>query len=421
MVEAPEIVITGLGVVSPLGTGLDAFHQALVRGASGVRTIAQYDPTPRRVRIGAELPDFDPKLYVQPRKSLKVMSREIQIGFAAANLAVEHAGLTAHGVNPDRLGVIFGSQMLYGEVEELADLMRSCLVDGEFDFQQFGQQFSSQLFPLWMLKYLPNMTASHIGIAHDARGPNNSIVLGEASGLLAVMEAITVIQRGWAEVMLTGGGGSRLALTPLIYRGDINLSHRNDDPATASRPFDMHRDGMVNGEGAGALVIETRAHAEARGAHIFGRFLGFGCTHPGNSNSVAARRQAVAASIARALDAAGLEPRAIGHVNAHGLSTLDNDQAEAQAVRLVLGDVPVTALKSYFGNLGPGGGIVELVASLLSLRDGLIYPHRNLTCPDPACPIQIVRGRPRSTQNKIVMKLSQSGTGQAAAIIVEAA
>ncbi len=266
MDPAREVVITGLGVVSPIGIGTDPFWTSLCEGRSGVQPIRSFDASPMPVAFGAELKGFDPKLYVKPRKALKVMCRELQTAYAAASLAVEQAGLTAGTITPDRTGVVFGGEMLYGDVHEFTELFASSLEDGEFSIARYGVEFPNRLYPLWMLKNLPNMAACHVAIAIDARGPNNSIVSGDASGLLAMVEAIQVMQRGAADVMVVGASGTRVGLTGWVYRGDLNLSHRGDDPAAASRPFDLDRDGMVNGEGAAALVLETRAHALARGA-----------------------------------------------------------------------------------------------------------------------------------------------------------
>jgi 3-oxoacyl-[acyl-carrier-protein] synthase II len=418
MAESREVVVTGIGVISPIGLCREDFLTALRAGESGVRVIARF-PHNLPVRIGAEVNDFDPKQYVKPRKSLKVMSREIQMGVSAANLAMDSAGLSKGAVDPDRMGVVLGADMLYSEPVEVVDLFRSCLHDGKFDFDQFGDQVMSQLFPLWMLKYLPNMIASHVGIAHDARGPNNTIVSGEVSSLLAVMEAAKIVQRGDADVMLTGGAGSRLSLGPLLYRGGIDCSHRNDDPAGASRPFDRDRDGMVNGEGAAVLVLESHAHAVRRGAGILARVVSFGCAHRGAVNGREGQQAAVEASIRRALVGVPGGARAIGHVNAHGLGTRDGDRAESQAIRAVLGDMPVTAPKSFFGNLGAGGGAVELAASLWLLPAGQIPFTRNFLHPAPDCPVRVVHDQFLASPVRSCLALNQSSMGQAAAVVFQ--
>ena len=268
-----DIVITGLGVVSPIGIGCDAVWGALAAGESGIRLVYLFDASSLKVRFGGQIPDFEPKQYVRPRKSLKVMSREIQLGFAAADLALTDAGIAEATLDPDRFGVAFGNDMIYADLEDLEQTYRRSARDGRFDLHLWSEAIQEELHPLWLLKHLPNMTASHVAIAHDARGPNNSIVLGDVSGLLAIAEAASVIRRGWADVMLAGGTGCRLHPTALVARGDGLLSHRADDFQAASRPFDRYRDGLVNGEGAGVIVLEAREHADRRGAVIQGELL----------------------------------------------------------------------------------------------------------------------------------------------------
>lgn len=199
MSEASQVVITGLGVVSPIGIGVEPFWSALRAGTSGVKPHSVLQQTSLPVRFGGEITDFDGKQYVTPRKSLKVMSREIQLGFAAAALVMEGAGIDSGSVDPDRFGVLYGSEMPYGPPDELADVYKGCMVDGQMDPSLWPEQAARKNFPLWMLKYLPNMTACHIGIAHDARGPSNSITHGDVSSLQAMTEAMHIIRRGHAD------------------------------------------------------------------------------------------------------------------------------------------------------------------------------------------------------------------------------
>lgn len=413
-----DIVITGLGVVSPIGIGCDAFWGALAAGASGIRLVDLFDSSSLKVRFGGQIPDFEPKQYVRPRKSLKVMSREIQLGFAAADLALTDAGIAEATLDPDRFGVAFGNDMIYADLEDLEQTYRRSARDGQFDFHLWSEAIQEELHPLWLLKHLPNMTASHVAIAHDARGPNNSIVLGDVSGLLAIAEAASVIRRGWADVMLAGGTGCRLHPTALVARGDGLLSHRADDFQAASRPFDRDRDGLVNGEGAGVFVLEAREHADRRGAVIQGELLA-----TASRCETRARRDGLSGSSLRqairaACDAAGLAPADVGHVNAHGASTVDMDRAEAQAIAAVLGNVPVTAPKSFFGHLGAGGGVVELAASVVGLARGLVPPTLNYNTPDPECPVNVIHDRPLAGRPATAVKVNLCSTGQAVAVVI---
>ncbi len=419
MADCCEVVITGVGVVSPIGIGREAFWDSLLAGRSGIRPLSFGQGTELPVQFGGEVPDFEGKKYVKPRKSIKLMSREIQIGYAATMMAMEDAQLNRGDVDPDRLGGVLGAEMFNCELDELAAAYRKCVVDGEIRAELWGEGAMSDLYPLWMLKYLPNMVACHAAIALDARGPNNTITLDEVSGLLSLIEAVCTIQRGMADVMFAGGTGTRVDLTRMLYRGDRQWSHRSDDPAAACRPFDARRDGGVVGEGAAAFVLERRDFAEARGAKILARVRGFGRTFQTITAMGEPIPHAITRSIDGALQSSGLDARELGHVNAHGASMIEQDRAEAQAIRQCLGDVPVTAPKSYFGCLGAASSAVEMAVSVLATEQGVVPPTLNYEHPDPDCPIQVIRDQPLSPANPASIILSQAEMGQAAAVVID--
>jgi 3-oxoacyl-[acyl-carrier-protein] synthase II len=413
-----EIVITGLGVVSPIGIGVDPFWAALREGRSGIRTVDLPDQPDVAPPIGGAVADFDPKQYVRPRKSLKVMSRDIQLGFAAADLACIDAGLRRQPIDPERLGVVFGAGMISCELDELAGTFRGCLVDGVFDFRRWGTAAMAELFPLWMLKYLPNMPACHIGIGQDARGPNNSITLGDVSSLSALAEAVRIVERGQADVIIAGGVDARIHPAQWVRSRVLGMS-RCSDPRAAPRPFDLERDGRVNGEGAAAFTVETRAAAEARGAAPLARILGYGAVFaPPRSGQP--QPAAIGRAIAAALGDAGLLPGDIGCVVAHACGAVEADRVEAEAIRAALGDVPVTAPKSFFGHLGAAAGALETAVGILSIRHGLVPPTLHYEQPDPQCPVNVVHGQPASLSRGAVMILSHSPQGQAVAVVLAA-
>jgi len=416
-----EVVITGFGVVCPIGIGREAFWTALLEGRSGVRRLGVFERGGRAAPIGAEVTGFDPKQYVRPRKSLKVMSRDIVLGFAAADLACVDAQLAQKRVDPERIGIVLGADLIACELDELVAPYRACMAEGRFQFDRWGPQALAEFYPLWMLKYLPNMPACHIGIAQDIRGPTNSIVLGEVSSLAAVAEGTRAIERGQVDAMIAGGVGMRIHPTIWTHDQISQYSQRADNPAAACRPFDAGRDGIVNGEGAAALFMESRASAEARGATILARVLGFAAAFEPRRNGTPLRGTAIRTAIRRALDAAGLRPGEVGHVNAHGASTTLDDPVEAQAIRETLGDVPVTAPKSCFGDLGAGGGAVELGASLLALVHGQVPPTLNYEHPDPLCPVNVVRGQPLTGTAPTAVALNHTTQGQAVAVVLGAA
>lgn len=414
-----EVVVTGMGIVSPIGVGGQAVWASIESGASGVRPVECLVEAGHPIPIAGEVVDFDAKEFVKPRKALKVMSRETQLGFAAAEMAWAQAGLEGAAVDPERLGVTCGSNMFCPELDELeAGCRASDGGGGRFEFSKWGNVGLREVPPLWLLKYLPNMAPAHVSIVHDARGPSNSIVAGETSGLLALIEAADVVARGHADVMLAGGASSTIAMMDVMWHGGARLSRRVDEPARASRPFDAGRDGWVGAEGAAMFVLETRSHAEARGVRPLARILGYGrrseCTSNGHTATGRSIRQAIAATLAMA-DAA---PGDVGHVGAHGMSTVLDDRIEAEAIQATLGDVPVTAPKSYFGNIGAAGGALELAVSLLGLERGVVPQSLNYDTPDPKCPVNVVT-EPSAVRRPTALTISHRTTGQAVVLLVE--
>ncbi len=415
-----DIALTGWGVVSPLGVGRPAFAAALAEGRSGVRLLQAFDGRGLTSRLAAEAPDFEPKAYVRPRKSLKVMSRDIQMAFAAADMAWSHAGLAPGLVDPERCGVTLGADMIMFELEEAAPAFRASMQEGRARRELWAPRAMPELYPLWMLKYLPNMAACHVSIALDLRGPNNTISVGEVSSLLAFGEAARAIGRGGADVMLAGGTSCRIHPTVFAFRQRYELSRREDDPAGAVRPFDADRDGLVHGEGAAVFVLESRRHLEARRGKPLAWLVG----HASHCEPQGAERKprgiALRHAIQSGLRSARLQPGQLGFVSADGRSTRHDDAVEAQAIRELLGGVAVTAPKSYFGVLGAAGGAVELAAALVAFETRQLVPTLNYRRPDPACPVNVVReaGQPLDAPTALV--LNQAPTGQAAALLLRA-
>lgn len=426
-----QVVITGIGVVSPIGIGVADFWKALKSGTSGIRATTMLPCAPPNHRIAGEVRDFNPSQFTKTReqkKALRVMCREIQLGFAAASLALDDAGIKDGDVEPDRLGVEFGANLMLSPPEDLAEAEMACTdaTTHEFLYDRWGDVGLGQMFPLWLLKFLPNMPACHIGIAADARGPNNSITIDEASGNLVIGEALRVIARGHADVMITGSTGTRVHTVKSIHAMMWDkLAMFEDDPATACRPFDRNRTGQVIGEGSGVLMLEDDSHARRRGAKIYGRILGASSACVGTIAGRGDTRRALAQAMHGALKDAGLTPQDIGHINAHGLATIESDRLEASAIHDVFGEyaskVPVTALKSYFGNSAAGCGLLELAGSLVALAQGLIPHTLNYRSPDPECGLNLVAGEPLPTTNRTFLKINVTRMGQASAVVVAGA
>ncbi len=412
-----DVVITGIGVVSPIGIGREAFWESLVKGRSGICVRERFADTDWPIRIAAPVKDFVGKQFIKPRKAIKIMCAPIQYGCAAAAMAVEEAGISQSVVAAERMGTVIGTETFYADPNEVADVFRKCTVNEDYQHDKWGEFAMREIQPLWMLKYLPNMVASHISIANDARGPSNSICQGEVSGMLALIEAADLIQRGAANVVVAGGTGSMMNLTAMLYRGTDDLSRRINEPQQACRPFDVMRDGIVVGAGAGAFVLELAEHAEARGAKVLARISGWARSFMNTASERFA--DAVAANYRAALDSAQVESGDIGLVNSNASGAVAMDQVEADAIRSVFADAPVVAHKSSFGNLGPGTSAVEFIASVLAIENGIIPASLNCDNVDPKCGINIVTENQNLNSEQFVLKSSFSNTGQIASVVIK--
>lgn len=415
-----RVVVTGVGVVSPIGIGRDSFVESLRQGRSGI-TKWELDapgeqPGPFLV---ARVNDFDGKNYIQPRKAIKLMSRELQTAYAASMLAFQESGIDRATLNVDRIGTVFGSEMIYGDLEEYSDAIKRSVVDGSFTSGNWGSEGMRLMNPLWMLKYLPNMAACHVGIALDARGPNNTITSEENSGLMALIEAANVIRRGAADIMVVGATGNRVNTTRLIYRRQEKISKHVDNPSTALRPFAADRDGTVEGEGAAALVIESLEHAQQRNANIIAEFVGWGSSCVGPAQPYGGNRVATMNSLRVALDMAKIDANQLDHINANGNGTQEEDLEEAQAIAALAPATPVTAFKSYFGSLGAATGLAELAGSLWGIQDNAVYPTLSTQQVDSACPVKLIQGAIKPWTQDYFAKLSQTCYGQSACVVLK--
>ena len=410
-----EVVITGVGVVSPIGNGSKQFWQSLLDERTGVSIREPFADSDLPFRIAAPVKDFDAKQYVKPRKALKIMCEPIQFGCAAAAMAMEDAGLEKGACDPDRVGIVFGTETFFADPNEVADVFQKCTVNSDYQHDRWGEFAMREIQPLWMLRYLPNMAASHISIALDARGPSNSICQGEASGLLALIEAADLIQRGACDVVVTGGTGSQMTLTSMLYRGTDLLSKRIGEPENASRPFDIDRDGMVVGEGSGAIVLESIEHAKARGANPLAKLAGWARSFQNEKSDHFS--QAIQENFETALRFAEMSSSDIGLVNANASGSIRGDLAEAEAIRKVLVDTPVVAHKSNFGNIGPGTSIVEMIGGVIAKQHGVVPASLNCDAIDPACNVNVTTSKSKLGDGGI-LKSSFSSTGQISSVIL---
>jgi 3-oxoacyl-[acyl-carrier-protein] synthase II len=422
-----RVVVTGLGVVAPNGIGKEAFWSACKNGRSGVGPIRSFDASGHPVKIAAEVHDFDvlPFVPANQRKSLKIMSRAMRFAVGAAGLGVQDSGLDLARLNPERLGVVMGTGLVPIDLPELTPaLVNSCTPEGQLQTNRLGVHGGSVLFPLWILKYLPNMVAAHISMALNAQGPNSTITTACAAGTQAVGEAFRLIARDDADIVLAGGADSRIdPLLILAYTALGALSRADRAPAEVSRPFDGRRDGFVLGEGAAVLVLEELEHARKRGATIYAEVLGMGSsfdayavTKPDPDARGAAR------AISGALREAGVDHRDIDYINAHGTSTRLNDVMETTAVKRVFGEgaraLPLSSIKSMVGHLIGGAGAVEAAALALTLHEGVLPPTINQTHPDPECDLDYVPNNAREFRVRTAVSTSFGFGGQNAALVM---
>ena len=420
-----KAVVTGLGAVAPNGLGAAEFWDACLSGRSGVGRIEGFQVEDFPVQVAGEVRGFNAVDYVPNRKSLKIMGNNIRFGVAAARMAMDDSGIGEGSLDPTRFGVVMGSGIVPTDVEELSSAITASLDgDGAFDLRRFGEAGQKQLFPLWLLKHLPNMVAAHISIIHGAKGPNNTIVTACSASTQAIAEAAHIIERGDADIMIAGGADSRIdPLSLVVYSllGAVSTSDR--EPHRVSRPYDRDRDGFVLGEGGACLVLESEEHARTRGAEIFAEIAGsgssfdaFAVTKPDPDGAGAAR------SIEAALKDAQVAPGDVDYISAHGTSTMLNDQMETAAVKRSFGDhasrVPLSSIKSMIGHLIGAAGAMEALVSVQAIRHGAIPPTINLEKPDPLCDLDYVPCEARELKVDTVLSNSFGFGGQNAALVL---
>jgi 3-oxoacyl-[acyl-carrier-protein] synthase II len=376
-----RVVVTGLGAVTPIGIGIEAFWQALLAGKNGIARVTHFDPTGFRSQLAAEVKDFDPLQWID-KKSLERMDRFTVFAVAAAAMAMADAGLENCAFEKDRAGVIIGSG-IGGS---------ATIDDGYHRMQEKGP---NSLTPFFVSKLLINMAACMVSIRFGLKGPLSAPSVACSTGANAIGDAFRILQRGDAEVMLAGS--SEAAVTPMPYAGfcATRSMSANPDAETASRPFDRNRDGFIMGEGAGIVVLENREHALKRGARIYAELAGYGNTADAyHFTAPEPNGDGMVRVIKAALKDAAVAPGEIGYINAHGTSTPMNDKIESAAIISVFGDharrLKVSSNKSMIGHLLAAAGAVEFIATVLSVHDGMVPPTINYREPDPDCPLDYV-------------------------------
>ena len=409
MTDQRRVVVTGLGAVTPLGIGTEEYWQGLLAGRSGVGLVESFDCSAVATRIAAQVKGFEPENWLD-RREIKRMDRFAQFAAAASKIALADAGLTITDDNRARVGVFIGSGI--GGIQTFEDQHRKLMEGG-----------MGRVSPFFIPMMIANMGTGNVAKMLGAQGPSECAVTACATSTNSIGDAYAVIRRGDADAILAGG--AEAAVTPISMAGFSNMkamSTRNDDPAHASRPFDVGRDGFILGEGSGILILEDLESAQARSAHVYAEIIGYGMSndaydmvHPAPEGAGAAR------AMTAALKSACLPPSAVGYVNAHGTSTPAGDVLEVQAIKSVFGShaarLAVSSTKSMTGHLLGAAGAIEAIAVALALQNGILPPTMNLEIPDPECDLDFVPNQAREQQVEIALSNSFGFGGHNATLV----
>jgi len=390
-----RVVMTGAGAVTPVGNTAEEFWASLLAGRSGIGPITRFDASQMPTRIAGEIKGFDPLKYIDKKDDRK-FDRFLKYAVACAVMAVEDAGLKTDRVDATRFGVLVGSGI--GGIETLLE-----------QYAILTEKGPDRVSPFFVPMIIVNMASGVISMRFGARGPNSSVVTACATGNHAIGDAMRIIQRGEADVMIAGG--AEAIIIPLTIAGFCQMkamSTRNDDPTKASRPFDAERDGFVCGEGGGLVVLESLEHARAREARIYAEIVGYGMT--GDAHHMTApdpEGDGAARAMAAALRDAALEPSSVGYINAHGTSTPYNDKFETIAIKRVFGDhakkLAISSTKSMTGHLLGAAGGIEAIATAFALHHGMLPPTMNYEKPDPDCDLDYIPNQARKQEIEVAL------------------
>ena len=433
--NSARVVITGFGAVSPLGLTAVDMWGALCTGRVGIDTNTAFDPAGFDCQIAGQAPEYNIRDYVPKthRKATKLMSRDIELAVVAAREAFVHAGLVTKGIdpekvniNPERAGINLGTGLISCDLVELAPAVAASVTDGQFDIHKWGQEGIELVTPLWLLKYLPNMLACHVGIIHDIQGPSNTITCAEAGAHLAMAEAAQTIARGASDVALAGGAEAKVNPIVMIRQSLLNRATRenNHDPASACRPFDADAKGSVFGEAAGMVILENIDHATRRGAKMYAEAVGFGQSN--NINPAYEHLEpdgtGIQMAIEKAMAEARIEPEDLDLIIPHGTGIPVDDLAEAQAIQAALGDaatkIPVWPTKSMLSTTGAASGALDVIAAVCAMNDDKIPAARNCDRKADGCNLNIIN-QPQKITIRHALCCSYTYGGQTPAVVLK--
>ncbi|MCX5647437.1 MAG: beta-ketoacyl-[acyl-carrier-protein] synthase family protein [Phycisphaerae bacterium] len=434
--SSTRVVVTGLGAVSPLGLTAPDLWAGLRAGRCGIRRIRAFDPTGFPCELASEVPDYKiqdriPRTW---RKAVKLMCRDIELAVMAAGEAIAASGLITKGidpekvnVNPTRMAINVGAGIICCDLAELAPAVAASTAQGQFDIHKWGREGLELITPLWLLKYLPNMLACHIGIIHDIQGPSNTITCGEASAHLAIGEAAQVIARGDADVAVAGAAEAKVNQMLMVRQHLLQraVATRDGDPETICRPFDAKACGAIFGEGAGMVVLESLDHARARKARILAEVAGIGYSH--SLNPVYERLEpdgrGLRFAVEKAIADAQIQPDDLDLVIPHGTAVPEDDLAEARGLEAALGPaagkVPVWPTKSMLGTTGAASGALDVVAAVRAIVESVIPPAKNFSRLAQGCRLNVVT-KHRAGRIGHALCCSYTFGGQTAAVVLRA-
>ena len=433
--SSARVVITGLGATSPLGLTVGDMWSALCAGRCGIEQITAFDPAGFSCKLAGQVPDFKIQKYVPKtyRKAVKLMSRDIKLAVVAANEALTNSGLITKAIDPEkvnidpkRMAVNLGAGLISCDLVELAPAVAASITEGRFDIRKWGRDGLDLVTPLWLLKYLPNMLACHIGIIHDIQGPSNTITCAEAAGHLAIIEAAQIIARSGSDIALAGGTEAKV--NPIVMIRQCLLqrttSENQNDPAAACRPFDADAAGSVFGEAAGMVVLENLENARMRNAKIYAEIAGLGQSSNINPayEHLEPDGKGIRIAIEKAIEDARIQPKDLDLIIPHGTGIAADDLAEARAIEAALGkaasDTPVWPTKSMLSNTGAAAGAIDVIAAVYAMNEGRIPAAKNCDRKADGCSLNIVKQQ-QQADIRYALCCSYTYGGQTAAVILK--
>lgn len=432
---AKRVVITGLGAVTPLGLNVDEMWNGLTHGKSGIAKITAFDPDGFPCKLAGQVPNFNIRDHVPRahRKATKLMCRDIELAVVAANEALKDSQIVTKAFDPEninfdptRMAINLGAGLISCDLVELAPAVAKSLTDGEFDIQKYGKEGLQMVTPLWLLKYLPNMIACHIGIIHDIQGPSNTITCAEAAAHIAIAEAAQIIARDAADIALAGAAEAKVNPILMIRQNltGRTTSQNNDNPDTACRPFDADAKGSVFGEAAGMIILESLENARSRGAKVYAEIAGIGQSNNINPKfeHLEPDGKGIQIAIEKAIADAQIQPEDLDLIIPHGTGIPEDDRAEAVAIEAALGhavtSIPVWPTKSMLSNTGAAAGALDVIAAACAIKNSTIPAAKNCDKKANSCSLNIIK-KTMKKNIRYVLCSSYTYGSQTAALVLK--